>query len=285
MSIPRARAVVTALLVSAALTVPLTVHPTAATATGALRSSNPAYPVVLHRANLSGTSLDPSQYQVLDNTTLSIDQARIRASNVHVHDGQVDLVGNRGDGGDRPYSSAYFWSKGKFSFPPPTGNNGYRIEAKMRLPQAAAGSWPAFWLRPDDSHDGDELDVMEQIGGHRPYMTVATAHRSYTTAPKQVSKAVTLSFNPATWHTYAVEWDPAEIRWYVDSTLIYTINPSNTPWFAEVFQRAEPWHLRINLQMGGDMPAYWGPQIGPSSNLPAVYSLRSIQWLAKRAVS
>lgn len=243
------------------------------------------YPVTLHSANLSGSALDPAQYQVLDNTTLSIDQARIRAYNVKVHDNQVDLIGNRGDGGERPYSSAYFWSKGKFSFKPPTGTNGYRVQARLKMPQASAGTWPAFWLRPDDGTDGDELDIMEQVGGHMPYMTVATAHRSYTTNPKQVSKAVTLAFDPQSWHTYAVEWDPAEIRWYVDSTLIYTINPANTPWFAEVFQRPVAWHLRVNLQMGGEMPSYWGPQISTSTTLPAVYSIKGIRWLAKQNVA
>lgn len=253
-------------------------------ATAAVTPADARYPVALHRANLSGSSLDPAQYQVLDNTTLSIDQARIRGYNVRVHDNRVDLVGNRGDGGERPYSSAYFWSKGKFSFPPPTGTNGYRIEANLKMPQASAGSWPAFWLRPDDGTDGDELDIMEQVGGHTPFMTVATAHRSYTTNPKQVSKAVPLSFDPQSWHTYAVEWDPSEIRWYVDSTLIYTVNPSNTPWFAEVFQRQARWHLRFNLQMGGEMPGYWGPQIGSASKLPAVYSVANIRWLAKQRV-
>ncbi|MHA3702390.1 glycoside hydrolase family 16 protein [Jatrophihabitans sp. YIM 134969] len=259
--------------------------PTTQARTRTAASAPTGYPVALHRADLSGTSLKPTQYQVLDNTTLSIDQGRIRGYNVKVHDNQVDLIGNRGDGGDRPYSSAYFWSRGLVSFPPPTGSNGYRIQATLRMPQASAGTWPAFWLRPDDGTDGDELDVMEQVGGHTPFMTVATAHRSYTTNPKQVSRAVSLGFDPQQWHTYAVEWDPSEIRWYVDSRLIYTINPANTPWFGEVFQRRMGWHLRFNLQMGGEMPSYWGPQIGTASKLPAVYSIKNIGWYAKQRVS
>jgi beta-glucanase (GH16 family) len=53
-------------------------------------------------------------------------------------------------------------------------------------------------------------------------------------------------------HTYAAEWEPGEIRWYVDGVLTYTRTRATTPWLDEAFSR--PFYLRLNLAVGGGWP-------------------------------
>jgi beta-glucanase (GH16 family) len=52
-------------------------------------------------------------------------------------------------------------------------------------------------------------------------------------------------------HIYAVEWDPTQIRWYVDSTLYQTVTPKDLPG-AWVFDH--PFFILLNLAVGGDWP-------------------------------
>jgi beta-glucanase (GH16 family) len=56
-------------------------------------------------------------------------------------------------------------------------------------------------------------------------------------------------------HTYAVEWEPNVIRWYVDGTLYQTRTPTDLPaggrW---VFDN--PMFVLVNLAVGGNWPGY-----------------------------
>ena len=55
----------------------------------------------------------------------------------------------------------------------------------------------------------------------------------------------------AGFHEYALEWEPDELRWYVDDRLYATVNKDDVPgeW---VFDH--PFYLLLNLAVGGNWP-------------------------------
>jgi len=56
----------------------------------------------------------------------------------------------------------------------------------------------------------------------------------------------------AAYHTYAVEWEPKEIRFYVDSTLRGTLTPSSTVGNAWPFDSGKNFFIILNVAVGGN---------------------------------
>ena len=137
-----------------------------------------------------------------------------------------------------------------------------RIEARMKLP-LGQGIWPAFWLMPQTDTYGTwaasgELDIMEAInlGVNDEYKIHGTIHHgamwpnnTSSTGVTDVTRDSVLEF-----HSYAVEWDINEIRWYIDDVLY----ASQTNWsttdapFPAPFD--EPFYIILNLAVGGNWP-------------------------------
>ncbi|MCU0269246.1 MAG: glycoside hydrolase family 16 protein [Acidimicrobiales bacterium] len=99
-----------------------------------------------------------------------------------------------------------------------------RYEARMKLP-TGAGTWPAFWLYGDDWPDQGEIDVMEHYGINSdswPRFGLVYSNLHSTPPEGQPGntsrdRLVGSPADPEEWHTYAVEWEPDEIRFYVDN--------------------------------------------------------------------
>lgn len=129
-------------------------------------------------------------------------------------------------------------SPAKFSF-----TYGY-MEMSAKVP-AGQGLWPAFWTLPDDYAWPPEIDVMEILGNDTT-TAYGTLHwsRNRNGWAQGVFQGADLS---QALHTYAVDWEPWSIVWYVDGapTFSYT-NPSNIP--------NKPMYLLANLAVGGDWP-------------------------------
>ena len=154
------------------------------------------------------------------------------------------------------YTSARINTRDRFAF------KYGRIESRMRLP-AGQGVWPAFWMLAQDSSYGDwpasgEIDIMEAVnlggtGGNTVYGTLhyggGSLGRIFTGDTYIVPTDATTDF-----HTYAVEWDANEIRWYVDDVLFSMQNSwssSAAPYPAPFDQ---PFHILLNVAVGGNFP-------------------------------
>lgn len=147
----------------------------------------------------------------------------------------------------REYSQAYLdtigvasWTYGRFEM---------RARSPNR-PGASTGLWPAFWLRPDDAGQG-EIDVVELPGGDAWQGAVTHAIFLDYTPVKQEKRGWPWAggFPGDGFHTYACEWEPGELRWYVDGRLVWRRDRGTTPWFDTAF--AKPYNLRLNFQVGG----------------------------------
>ncbi len=137
-----------------------------------------------------------------------------------------------------------------------------RIEARMRLP-GGQGLWPAFWLLPQDSPYGTwaasgEIDIMEAInlGGSGGNTVYGTIHFGGESPANLSSGQSTLVATDATadFHTYAIEWDAAEIRWYVDDVLYHMENNWSSTAGAFPAPFDQPFHILFNVAVGGNWP-------------------------------
>ncbi len=200
-----------------------------------------------------GTAVDAGKWNVRNNTSLSYDLAYLTKNNVAVHDGSLFITAKRQVAGGRDYTSGYLDTIGKMS------RTYGRFEVRAKLPTSdgsSAGLWPAFWLRPDDGGLG-EIDIMEAVGPTGIYKADMTSQTIWYDYKKTYAKEVHVDHMPAPqvtagWHTYAVEWTPTSMRWFVDDRVVYTRSTATTSWFKEAFSRN--FNIRLNLQVGGSWP-------------------------------
>lgn len=148
------------------------------------------------------------------------------------------------------YTSARLLTKGKFEV------TYGRIEARLKLPYGQ-GIWPAFWMLGANIDttpwpNGGEIDIMENIG-REPAMIHGTVHGPGYSGARGVGGPYVLKTGNFAddFHVYAVEWEPKEIRWYVDGQEYFSVTPEkvNGDW---VFNH--PFFIILNLAVGGQWP-------------------------------
>jgi beta-glucanase (GH16 family) len=153
----------------------------------------------------------------------------------------------------RNYTSARLLTRNKF-----TQTFG-RFEARIKVP-FGQGIWPAFWMLGDDIGTAGwpncgEIDIMENIG-REPSTVHGTLHGPGYSAANGVSASYALPPSQKfsdDYHTFAVEWEPNVIRFYVDGLLYKTRTPADLPpGKAWVFNH--PFFLILNVAVGGNWP-------------------------------
>jgi beta-glucanase (GH16 family) len=160
-----------------------------------------------------------------------------------------------------------------------------RIEARISMPNKVA-TWPAFWMMgtacddtvttnysaPITSYDTmasnwsscGEIDIME----HRNTETVTFQNLFYDTRTglfpwadgmtADQSNQATLG-DVSQFHLYTIEWEPTQIRWYLDRdtrpTPVHTVDITAAN--KEEFQK--PFHIIMNLALSGQFTGYAQP--------------------------
>src|SRR5258706_4624538 len=133
------------------------------------------------------------------------------------------------DGITRNYTSARLLTRNKFT-------QAYgRFEARLKVPYGQ-GIWPAFWMLGDNINTAGwptcgEIDIMENIG-KEPSIVHGTLHGPGYSAANGITAAYTLPNGQKftdDFHTFAVEWEPNVMRFYVDGLLYKTRTPANLP--------------------------------------------------------
>ncbi len=197
-----------------------------------------------------------------------------------------------------PFSSGKVLSKGK-------GDWRYgRMEIRAKLPQGQ-GTWPAIWMLPTDHIYGTwaasgEIDIMEAVnlGTISDALFDPAVPQSLHTLETRVhgtlhygatwpdniytGSGVILpnKINPAdNFHTYAIEWEQGEIRWYVDNYHFLTQRSSH--WYSRSKNANGEWitaesdapfnerfYLILNLAIGGVWPENTNEKGINTSNYP-----------------
>jgi len=133
-----------------------------------------------------------------------------------------------------------------------------RFEIRAKLPEGQ-GLWPAIWMLPTDWEYGGwpnsgEIDIMELVG-HLPNLVHGTIHY-YNNSHQYSGNSYRLAEGNFSddFHTFRVDWEPTEIRWYVDDILYSTKRnwaSSPNPYPAPFDKR---FHFLINVAVGGNWP-------------------------------
>lgn len=135
------------------------------------------------------------------------------------------------------------------------------MEARIKLPKGK-GTWPAFWMMPDDQHLGwpscGEIDIMEEVGVKPNYTSSSIHTKSYNHVIKtQKTKEIYTTGAEDEFHVYACEWTAESIKFYTDGKQFFEFkndgNSNNDTWpFNKTF------YIILNLAWGGS----WGGMNG-----------------------
>ena len=195
---------------------------------------------------------------------LVITARRQQATGSALPKAQQAKAGSKAATVSREYTSARLTTRGKAAW------RYGRIEVRARLPQGQ-GTWPAIWMLPEQDTYGawaasGEIDILEAVNlgvkcaacaGGREDTILGTLHfgkvwPGNTFASTEIHYPAVLSG----FHTYSVEWEPAQITWLVDGRVYAQRRASE--WFsggsaAPGAPFDQPFHLILNLAIGGKL--------------------------------
>lgn len=194
--------------------------------------------------------VDPASWQVL--VEERHDAALTdRTENVRVEGGNLVIEARAEPFGTKQFTSAMVQTRRAFLHG--------RFEARMKFPMGA-GTWPAFWLCCTGAWpDSGEIDVVEHYAGSGGLFDLTTgwADSNLHTKPDLFGSTSRgrlrrTRIDATQWHTYAVEWAPDEIRFFVDDTLT-AIHRADDPESADGGWPfgAQPEVLLFDLFLGG----------------------------------
>lgn len=182
-----------------------------------------------------------------------------RVQNVSIMDGNLVITARRENFQGWSYTSARLRTKDRFAF------QYGRVEARINL-AIGEGLWPAFWMLPEFSVYGGwaasgEIDIMEALDDAS--RVLGTIHYGGSWPANQHRGGSIPGNFGESFHVYAFEWDPNQLRWYVDGQQYYSTNSSS--WFSAGASSDpnapfdQPFHLLINMAVGGHFTVTPGP--------------------------
>lgn len=179
--------------------------------------------------------------------------------NIYVKDGElvIQALKHVDENGNITYTSGRVNTQNKHDF------KYGRFEARLKVP-SGKGFLPAFWMMPTDENlygqwpKCGEIDIMEVLG-HSTSQNYSTLHFGEPHTQSQGSLILKSGNFADDYHVFACEWEPGEIRFYVDNELCHTVND----WFTKktgygtVTYPApydQPFYMIFNVAVGGDWP-------------------------------
>ncbi len=138
-----------------------------------------------------------------------------------------------------------------------------KFEARLKVP-AGKGFLPAFWMMSTDENlygqwpKCGEIDIMEVLGD-KTNENHGTLHFGEPHTQRQGTYALSSGDFSKEFHVYSCEWEPGEIRFYIDGNLYYTTKDwfTKKAGFGEVTYPApfdQNFYMILNLAVGGNWP-------------------------------
>lgn len=147
-----------------------------------------------------------------------------------------------------------------------------RFEMRAKLP-FGQGSHPAFWMLPTDNVYGGwpnsgEIDILEAVNlktiddeGVTESKVVGTLHYGENKIWSGKEYSLPEGVNPADdFHTYAIEWQEGEMRWYVDGYLYQTQMASEVRYNSKeqaVGLAHRGWYSEYHDIISGELETHW----------------------------
>ena len=198
-----------------------------------------------------------------------------QAANVAIAGGHLVLTARHETAGERAYTSGRINTAGNVAV------RYGRIEASIRVP-TGQGMWSAFWMLPENSPYGGwassgEIDIMEVYTRSPSPFTQGVVHHGMAWPLNVYTERRYSGIDPGDgFHTYAVEWDAEQIRWFVDGVHFHTVgrdaywsyykDPATNAHVAgpDSAPFDQPFHILLNLAVGGNLPGDPAPRALPS---------------------
>ena len=175
--------------------------------------------------------------------------------------GVLRILATPSPGGTHSYDSGLISSHASFA------QQYGRYEIRSRLPRGT-GLWPAFWLLPPDTSWPPEIDVFEALG-QEPDSVNMTVHWSKAGEHRQNGARYTGPNFSRGFHTFAVEWGPDTLVWFVDGVERHRVR-GHSP--------QGPMYVLANLAVGGSWPG--APDA--STSFPASFDIDYIRVYAAK---
>lgn len=211
----------------------------------------------------SGKTLDPKKWNVLTREQSKHGELQYYVPDeVYLENGFLRIRSQQRDYGGQHFTSGRLSTDARYA---PTYG---RFEIRGRMP-LGKGLWPAYWLYPqnrdwpmeqlmskavEEKRETQipelrpwysEIDIMEYLG-HEPNVFYGTLHYTTFQGERKTSsgKLTTVDLSKD-FHLYVLEWEPNEIRWYVDDSLVHktVLGVPHTPHY-----------LILNTAVGGGWP-------------------------------
>lgn len=218
----------------------------------------------------NGNKVDATKWNY-NNGFLNLNEEKqvYKSENATVDNGVLKITAKKEettiDGVTHDYSSSRMVSKGRHA------QKYGKVEVRAKLP-VGKSLWPAIWMLPEnDEYTGwpssGEIDIMESRGSV-PNQVWGTLHYG-DKRPDNTQSGDSYTFPEGEsindFHTYGIEWQPGEMRWYVDGKLYqtqdnwFTIDPKTGEKYAFPAPFDKEFHLILNLALGG-----WYDGVGPN---------------------
>lgn len=191
-------------------------------------------------------------------TNNELQEYTVGTENVNVRDGALVIKANKTEKDGKDY-----YTSGKVTTQNKQDFLYGKVVARAKVPEGK-GLWPAIWMMPtDEQHYGQwpkcgEIDIMEVLGDQLD-IAYSTIHYGEPHAEQQGTKTLTEGNFADGFHTYSVEWEPGEFRWYIDDDEVLVVND----WFTAVQGEDDKpypapfdqtFFVQMNLAVGGDWP-------------------------------
>lgn len=138
-----------------------------------------------------------------------------------------------------------------------------KVVTRAKVPEGK-GLWPAIWMMPqEEMYYGQwpkcgEIDIMEVLGD-QTNIAYSTIHYGEPHGEQQGMLRLDSGSFADDFHDYSVEWEPGEMRFYIDEELVLTCND----WYSREDGTGEkpypapfdqPFFVQMNLAVGGNWP-------------------------------
>lgn len=220
---------------------------------------------LLWHDEFNGTELDKSnwfpEYHTPGWVNNELQEYTVNGDNYYVKDGKLVIKATKttDENGKDHYASARISSQSRQEF------TYGKVIVNAKVPKGK-GLWPAAWMLPASTKQygqwpvSGEIDIME-ILCHETNKSYSTIHFGL---PHKQSGGFYFTHRDEPdfsedFHEFSVDWEPGEMRFYVDGNPVYTVKK----WFgANVRQLPYPFpapfdadfYVILNLAVGGDWP-------------------------------
>ncbi|GGK92684.1 family 16 glycosylhydrolase [Deinococcus radiotolerans] len=251
---------------------------------GACNLTNASTTSPVWQDEFSGSSLDPSKWSHQTGNGFiagpdyiagwgnnELEYYTDRPSNVTVQGGNLVITARKetftGPAGTT--TGTFDWTSGRVRTAGKFSRTYGRFEIRAKFPRGR-GLWPAIWMLPEEPSPyaswaaNGEIDIAEGWGS-KPTELAHTIHYGGVW-PNNVYASQAVNYpNGGTmdqWHTYALEWTPGKIQWFIDGQLTSERSQwwsaKNNPPSSDADLNAwpapfdRPFYLLLNLAVGGN---------------------------------